>query len=464
MTLPGRIWLLPLGAVALGLLVLAVPGRPAGAAAVSAAAFLAAVLALRRRRRELTSLKSGVVEAASGVRPRPQGPVSLETEELLVELGALADVVAAQRAGSERDRLLARTVFEEVPEGLVVVDPKLRLLDANPAARRLFRAGASRPGEALVELVREPTIVRLFEAGVARRGDDAAPQSEIVRLGAEAGRPAVLEVTVRPLPMRSFPGDPAAVGVVRDVTEREKTEDLRRRFLADVSHELRTPIATIRAAAETLAGEEGLGEGQGKLAQIVLRQSSEMEALVSDLIDLSQIEAGAITLSIERVPLEPLLSEVARDLSPAALARGVRVALEASPGLVVRGDRRRFAQVFRNLLDNAIKFSPRGATVDVLAEPAPGARGEGAVAVHVVDRGIGIARSEQERIFHRFYRVDPSRNKSVPGTGLGLAIVKHLLILSGGEISVESAPGSGSRFTVHLPAAAPVSAAVEEPT
>jgi signal transduction histidine kinase len=119
----------------------------------------------------------------------------------------------------------------------------------------------------------------------------------------------------------------------------------------------------------------------------------------------------------------------------------------------VRGDRRRLAQVFRNLVDNAVKFSPVGARVEVVSEERKGPAGA-EILVHVIDRGIGIPASEQAKVFQRFYRVDPSRSKATPGTGLGLAIVKHLLILHGGAIRVESEPLRGSRFTVVLPAAA----------
>jgi len=242
----------------------------------------------------------------------------------------------------------------------------------------------------------------------------------------------------------------AAVGVVRDVTETERTEALRRRFVADVSHELRTPVAAIRAAAEALAPEEeSLPEDLKRLVEIVLRQSADMEDLVSDLMDLSQLESGAVTLQMGRVALETLVEDVVQSLAPAARNRAVTVAVSVPKGLVAHGDRRRLAQVLRNLVDNAIKFSPQGGRVDVLAEPANGER----ALVHVVDRGIGIPRSEQANVFQRFYRVDASRAKTVPGTGLGLAIVKHLLILHGGEIEVDSELGRGSRFTVDLPAA-----------
>ena len=169
-----------------------------------------------------------------------------------------------------------------------------------------------------------------------------------------------------------------------------------------------------------------------------------MQDLVSDLTDLSQIESGAVTLQLEEVPVQGLLAGVVKDLEGVAHAQGVEVALEAARSSRVTGDRRRLAQVFRNLVDNAVKFSPAGARVDVVAEADAGGRGgPRASSSTSIDRGIGIPASEQAKVFQRFYRVDPSRSKTTPGTGLGLAIVKHLLILHGGSIRVESEPRQG---------------------
>jgi two-component system phosphate regulon sensor histidine kinase PhoR len=417
------------------------------------------VIAIRQRHANaLARVVAGVTEAAEGWRPDPPPGSSEEIEEVFQALARFAQLVAAEREGSAKARLLARAVFEQVPVGLVVVDRTLALLDANPAALALFHAPAGAPRHALVDLVRDPQTLRLFEAGI--RGEAVAEETAVLRLGGEITPEQVLEVNVRAVPHGAAGGEPAAVGVVRDATERERMETMRRRFVSDVSHELRTPIAAIRAAVETLSDEDELPSDLARLMSILERQSSEMEALVSDLTDLSQIESGAVTLAIEPVPLKPLLLSVVRDLAPAAAARGVAVAVEADDQLELLGDRRRISQVFRNLVDNAVKFSPPGQRVDVLAEGgAPDGSPDGGdrsspLVVHVVDRGIGIPRTEQDRIFQRFYRVDPSRAKSVPGTGLGLAIVKHLLILHGGTIRVDSEPGKGSRFTVTLPAAA----------
>jgi two-component system, OmpR family, phosphate regulon sensor histidine kinase PhoR len=420
------------------------------------------VFAIRQRHaNDLERVRAGVAEAAAGRHPATPAGGSEETQEVFNALARFARLVAKEREGSEKARLLARTVFEQVPVGLLVVDRTLALLDANPAALALLRAPASAPRHALVDLVRDPETLRLFTAGI--RGETSSDETAVLRLGGEISPEQVLEVNVRAVPHGVAAGEPAAVGVVRDVTERERTDTMRRRFVSDVSHELRTPIAAIRAAVETLAGENDLPPDIARLMGILERQSSEMEALVSDLTDLSQIESGAVKLAIERLPLLPLLLSAVRDLAPASEARGVTVAVEAGENLEIVGDTRRLSQVFRNLVDNAVKFSQAGQRVDVLAEGGmpigPGRASP--VIVHVVDRGIGIPRPEQDRIFQRFYRVDPSRAKSVPGTGLGLAIVKHLLILHGGTIRVDSESGKGSRFTVTLPAAVPRDVALE---
>ena len=161
--------------------------------------------------------------------------------------------------------------------------------------------------------------------------------------------------------------------------------------------------------------------------------------------------------------MQGLLAGVAKDLEGVARREAGRGgARGAARARRVRGDRRRLAQVFRNLVDNAVKFSPVGARVEVVLARRGRGRPGAEILVHVIDRGIGIPASEQAKVFQRFYRVDPSRSKTTPGTGLGLAIVKHLLILHGGSIRVESEPLRGSRFTVALPAAAAADVALRE--
>ena len=416
---------------------------------LAAGLVLALIVFLGRRRHavELDRIREGIAGAAEGRRPDAFPSDTEEGRDIFVALSRFADLVKAQREGSETARVLARTVFDEVPAGLIVVDRSLAVLDANTAALRLFGVPSVARQGALVDLVRDSAALSLFTAGTSRTQTEP-PGNCVLRVG-RSGAERVLELAVRPVPHGDRPGEPAAVGVVRDVTERERTDELRRRFVADVSHELRTPIASIRAAAETLAGSGEIPRELSRFLEILQRQASEMEALVSDLTDLSQIESGTVTLRMGPEALAPILGDVNRGLESAAKARNVEVALDVPRGLAVRGDSRRLSQIFRNLVDNAIKYSPISSRVDVRAERD----GSGNVLVHVVDRGLGIALSDHEKIFQRFFRVDPSRSKTTPGTGLGLAIVKHLLVLHDGAIRVESEPGKGSTFTVTLPEA-----------
>ena len=253
--------------------------------------------------------------------------------------------------------------------------------------------------------------------------------------------------------MRS--GEPAAVGVVRDVTERERTETMRRRFVSDVSHELRTPVAAIRAAVETLAVEEALPPDLSRFLDILKRQSAELEALVSDLTDLSQIESGTVTLAEPRRFRSGRSSaDVVNDLAAFAEARGVTVAVEA-PRSSWSGETgavsRRSSGTWSTTRSSTRRPSSR---VDVRAEAStarerrPGPSSTSSTAASGSPGGAG----------EDLPALLPGRPVTVEvdaGHGLGLAIVKHLLVLHDGSIRVSSEPGKGSTFTVTLPEARP---------
>ena len=359
-----------------------------------------------------------------------------EVQLLAAALQRMKDSLAQSVERAEAERRLTALVFEKLPDGLIVLDAKLHVLEANEEFTRMI--GVSTPGgRALYDLFRHRGLHEVFETSL--KSGQAVEKT--VRLADEI----VWQVRVVPLPAGSRA---AAVGVLRDVTRLERTESMRRTFVADVSHELRTPIASIAAAAETL-GEAAPDETeQSELVALVQRQSARMKELIEDLMDLAQIESGAVELVEEPVPVAELLREVARDMAADAARRGIDVAVTGEESARVLADRRRLLQIARNLLDNAIKFSPDGSPVVLQAVGGPELAG-----FDVSDRGPGIPRTEREKIFQRFYQVDRSRSKSRPGTGLGLAIVKHLLQLHGGTVEVESGPAGGSVFRVRLRAA-----------
>ncbi len=380
----------------------------------------------------LTEAASAIAAGLPRDLPREGGQ---EVQLLGAALQRMKDSLARAAERAEAERRLTALVLEKLPDGLVVLDSRLHVLEANERFSQMI--GIPTPsGRALYDVVRLRAVYEVFEASL-KSGEG---MERTVRLADEL----VWQVLVVPLPAGSRA---AAVGVLRDLTRLERTESMRRTFVADVSHELRTPIASIAAAAETLEEAAPDESERRELVGLIQRQSVRMKELIDDLMDLAQIESGAVELMQETVPVTGLLSEVAQDLAANASERRVRIDVTGDTRASILADRRRLLQIARNLVDNAIKFSPEGETVGLRAESGPGWAG-----FSVSDHGPGIPRAERERIFQRFYQIDRSRSKTRPGTGLGLSIVKHLVQLHEGAVEIESEVGRGSLFRVRLPA------------
>jgi two-component system phosphate regulon sensor histidine kinase PhoR len=220
---------------------------------------------------------------------------------------------------------------------------------------------------------------------------------------------------------------------------------MRREFIADFSHEARTPLAALRSAVDTFDAGHVRAEDEEQLRRIMARQIGRLERLVADLAELSQIEAGDLTLARAEVDLRRLIDDVCEDFASRAAQKHLRFAVSGN-GARAHVDPMRIQQALSNLVDNAIKYGGENNTIDISVAD----RGD-AAAIRITDHGEGIPAAEQDRIFRRFYRVDKSRSQTVAGTGLGLAIAKHLVLLHGGAIEVESEPGNGATFVVTLP-------------
>jgi two-component system phosphate regulon sensor histidine kinase PhoR len=230
---------------------------------------------------------------------------------------------------------------------------------------------------------------------------------------------------------------------------------MRADFVANASHELRTPLTSLIGYLETLQGAaRDDAVARERFVTIMLDQARRMTRLVQDLLSLSRIEQREHTPPTGRVGLEPLLRGVAETLAVNAHNRGMTIALRLAPGLPdVAGDRDELAQLFQNLLDNAVKYGRPDTEVTVSAHAVGRDDGVGAVAVAVRDRGAGIPRHHLPRLTERFYRVDPARSRDLGGTGLGLAIVKHIASRHRGHLAIDSREGEGTTVTVTLPAA-----------
>jgi two-component system sensor histidine kinase SenX3 len=241
--------------------------------------------------------------------------------------------------------------------------------------------------------------------------------------------------------------DGSVVVVVADVTEARRLDVVRRDFVANASHELKTPVASIQAAAETLLDVwQEDPEAVPRFAGQLEREAIRLSRIVADLLDLSRLESGSEL--DDEVHLDAIVREETERFADAAETVGLHVHVDAPAVPIVRGSRKDLSLLVRNLLDNAIRYTKAGGTIDA----AVGAE-DGWVVLRVADTGIGIPTKELPRVFERFYRVDRARSRETGGTGLGLAIVKHVSENHGGSVRVRSELGRGTTFDVRLPRA-----------
>lgn len=323
-------------------------------------------------------------------------------------------------------------VIAALPDPAAVLDAAGRIACCNPALEQLL--GGRTVGRTLLEGTRSAELHEAAQRGLSGR-----------RVQRELVLPA-LEKTV----LASIAGleGGRALLVLRDLTEAKRLEQSRRDFVANASHELRTPVAAISGAVETLLSEGvPLAPEARGFAEMAQRHALRLSRLTQDLLDLSRLESGEWRIELGAIELQPVFEAQVELIGPRAASRGVQVAADVPAGLRVLADRRALDQILVNLLDNAVKFSPQGGRVTLLADGA-GAQ----VLLSVIDQGPGIEGRHLQRIFERFYRADGGRAREAGGTGLGLAIVKHLVVAQGGEVGVESGQG-GSRFWVRLKAA-----------
>jgi two-component system sensor histidine kinase SenX3 len=235
--------------------------------------------------------------------------------------------------------------------------------------------------------------------------------------------------------------------LAEDRTEARRLEAIRRDFVVNVSHELKTPVGALALLAETVEAAADDPEAVRRFAGRMQQESARLSALVHEIIELSRLQVAALG-QLSLVEVDAVLAEAVDRARTAAAAKSITVSAGGTPGLQVYGDHALLVTAVRNLLDNAVRYSPNATHVGV------GARRVGdMVEVAVVDQGIGISPDEQQRVFERFYRVDPARSRETGGTGLGLSIVKHVAADHGGDVTIWSQPGKGSTFTLRIPAA-----------
>ena len=319
--------------------------------------------------------------------------------------------------------------LDALPVGVVVADQQGAITYANQAARRFTEGGVrtALAWQAVLDLLGEVLV-------------DGRPTREEIELRGPPFQVLLVEASVPS-------GRSGAVAVIRDVTEVRQLEAIRRDFVANVSHELRTPIGAIAVLADALASSPGADDAE-RLARRVRCEADRLTELVTDLLDLSRIEAVRPEPGSPLVDLTSVISQAVDRCRQITDSRevSVQVSTQAESALVA-GNQGQLVSAVANLFENAAKYSDPGQRVEVELVSA----GPDSVAVVVRDAGIGIPSWELDRIFERFYRVDRARDRGSGGTGLGLAIVRHVATNHGGTITVDSREGEGSTFTLTLP-------------
>jgi two-component system phosphate regulon sensor histidine kinase PhoR len=360
------------------------------------------------------------------------------------ELGTVARVLdsSVQELGRRieelsRDRVRMEAILSGMVEGVLVVNPQSRVQLINRAAQAMLRVDVAATGRPYVEVIRHPDIAAQLAA--ALRGEEA----ETLELALTRDRARTFVARAAPV---ALGGSGGAVLVLHDITDLRRADQIRRDFVANVSHELRTPLTAVRGYAEALLDGPVDTEETRKFLGIIARHSARMERLVNDLLRLARLDAKQETLDVVPCDIEQIFNNVVADLGPTIEAKRQQVISAVAPdAATVQADPAKLHDVLRNLLENAVNYSPEGANVQLAA-----ARVNGSLAITVADSGPGIPPEDLSRVFERFYRVDKSRS-GVGGTGLGLAIVKHLVELHGGVAKAENQPGGGAKFTVTLP-------------
>lgn len=354
----------------------------------------------------------------------------------------------------ERNRSAA--ILRSMVEGIAVVDARERVTFCNQAFSKIWNVSpAGIEGKPAIEVIRQTHVLELIRQALS--GEETLHGE--ISLG--TAQPRNFSVTVAPI--RSY-GDVisgpeaqqenetfGAVVVLHEITDLRRLEQVRRDFVANVSHELRTPLTAIQGFAETLlTGALEDQKNNRHFVEVIRNHAARLSRLTDDLLKLSRIEAGKLDMDFQPVDLEALIGAAIESAHGAASQKQLSLAPADVPRNLPRilGDASLLREVMRNLVDNAIQYTPAGGSINVSV-----ARREGFVVITVADTGIGIPQADQVRIFERFYRVDAARSREVGGTGLGLAIAKHIVEAHGGQIWVESTVAEGSQFHFSLPVA-----------
>lgn len=405
-----------------------------------------------RTNQSLQTLRSGALRLAQGeltqrIDVDGPGPLALLAQSLNQMAAQLDDRLST--VIQQRNEMGA--VLSSMVEGVTAVDRNEQIISLNRAAASLLQINAHQAiGRSIQEVIRNVSLQEYVSRTIL---ENQPFDGEVTMNVGDEPDTEERNVQFQTAVLYDAAGQRiGAVMVLHDVTQLRRLESVRREFVANVSHEVRTPISAIKAAVETLEDDPQFADNNtGRFLRIVGRQADRLASIVEDLLSLARIEedAEAIFSELQDTEIAAVLRASRDTVEPAATQKQMTLEVQCDPALHVRINAPLLEQALINLIDNAVKYSGDQTTVHIRAE-----QNEQELVLAVTDQGRGIEPNHLPRIFERFYRTDKARSRELGGTGLGLSIVKHIAQAHGGRVDVESTPGRGSTFKIHLPISA----------
>jgi signal transduction histidine kinase len=421
-------------------------------AAVPAGAGLTLVLALRwlrHRMLAMAALREAVIASENTKALADELSLNDRYGREAKAWNALLERIGSERASAahaDSDALgpnaaearLALSVCSALWQGVLVIGPGLDIRYTNPAAAMLLGVDAGAlTGRLLPDVLDVHALL-----------DDPTSATPMLRRGTtEVDRPVGDSTAHLRISVRSGRDGDGSVVVVEDVTQLQAAEEARANFIAHATHELRTPLTNMRLYAETALGDDCDEAMLGTCLNVINQEVRRLERVVSDMLSVSEMEAGALSIQEGEARLDQLFEELRQEFEHQAQTKGITLKFTLPPKLpVIKGDRDKLLQAYHNVLGNAIKYTPQGGEVTLSADC-----GDQGLTITIRDTGVGIAEADRQRIFERFYRTDDVRASGTQGTGLGLTLAKEIMLCHEGTIDVDSQPGKGSVFTMSLP-------------
>lgn len=355
-------------------------------------------------------------------------------------MNKMATNLEQQLSVVQAEKTQLATILAGMVEGVLVTDAREIITLINPAFSEMMALKIDCIGKSVLDCIRSRPLYESIQTALAT----GKPQEKTFSLQAgEEERHFMLHTT----PLLTTLGPKGSVSVFYDVTHLRKLENIRRDFVANVSHELKTPLTNILGYAETLR----MGAIDDKITAVrfvekIENNALQLKNLVEDILKLSEIESGTVELTTSLISLDEMAGKLQTNLEDKLKAKQLSLSNLIPMGLQVRGDPNALQQILKNLIDNAIQYTPEGGKIILSAESSGHF-----CKITVADSGIGIDPKDLPHLFERFYRVDKARSRHLGGTGLGLAIVKHYVQAHGGEVGVTSEPGLGSQFFFTIP-------------